>query len=150
VKEVIDLIGWFVTSLVIGAGAPAAGMWLMSLLNKATEKLQKPTQFTIDYFVPYRDGQLGYVVLGWCMGALVELVKSHFSAPKGNEIASGLGMLFFALIGVTLSAIGASNPATPKPAADKAWHHYTLFRWSVRLSVIAFIGAFLVHVVYGS
>jgi hypothetical protein len=62
-KETIDIVGWLVTSLVIGAGVPAAGMWLMSVLNRATEKLSNPTEFTINYFVPYRDGQLGYVVL---------------------------------------------------------------------------------------
>ncbi|CAB3775035.1 hypothetical protein [Paraburkholderia humisilvae] len=127
-KEAIDIVGWFVTSLMIGAGAPAAGMWLTSVLNTATEKLSKPTEFVINYFVPYRDGQLGYVVLGWAMGAIVELMKSYFTAPKGNEIASGGGMVVLALIGTALSAIGASNPAKPKPADETAWRHYTLFR----------------------
>jgi hypothetical protein len=55
-------------------------------------------------------------------------------------------MVILALIGTTLSAIGASNPAKPKPVNESAWRHYTLFRWSVKLSVVAFT----VHIAYGS
>jgi hypothetical protein len=72
--------------------------------------------------------------------------ETYFTAPKGNEIASGGGMVILALIGTTLSAIGASNPAKPKPVNESAWRHYTLFRWSVKLSVVAFT----VHIAYGS
>jgi hypothetical protein len=142
----LDLLLWFVVNVLLGAAAPALGMLLMLGLNRASKNQKNPLNFTIDFFAPYRDAQLGYVVAGWAMGAIVELAKAKDGEHTGNMVM--LGLVGFS--GSLLAAYAASNPAIDQPAGTSKWQHYTLFRYSVILSVIALSYSFVVHLKWGS
>jgi hypothetical protein len=134
----IDLLGWFGTNVVVGMFAPLIGMCAMRQLNQMTANLQYPFAFTVDYFAPYREAQLGYMVLGWAMAAVFELAKSG-DLSIGLRMVVIMGLFVIAGAGGVLAAIGASNLPTPQPAGVSTWRHFTLYRFSVYLSVVTLL-----------
>jgi hypothetical protein len=141
----IDLLGWFGTNVVVGMFAPLLGMCAMRQLNQMTANLQYPFAFTVDYFAPYREAQLGYMVLGWAMAAVFELAKMG-ALSIGLRMGGIIVLFMIAASGGVLAAIGASNFPKPQPAGVSKWRHFTLFRLSVYLCVVTLTISCWVHV----
>jgi hypothetical protein len=141
----IDLLGWFGTNVVVGMFAPLIGMCAMKQLNQMTANLQYPFAFTVDYFAPYREAQLGYMVLGWAMAAVFELAKMG-DLSIGFRMITMIGLFVAAGFGGMLAAVGASNLPKPQPVGVSTWRHFTLFRISVYLSIGTLLVSCYVHV----
>jgi hypothetical protein len=141
-------MGWILLNVLIGVFTPLAGMGLMAAVNALTKNSKNKSTFVIDYFLPYRDGQLGYVAMAWCVGGLVELFRALAKQPNWLE---GVGIALIGLIAIMnafISALGASSPAIelPKPHTRRAaWGYYGAFRASVYLTFAALVGSAVIH-----
>ncbi|WP_277189374.1 hypothetical protein [Caballeronia sp. BR00000012568055] len=144
----VDLIGWLGTNVVVGVFAPLIGMYAMRQLNQMTANLEHPFAFTVSYFAPYREAQLGYMVLGWAMAAVFELAKMG-GLSIGLRMGGIIALFTIAASGGMLAAVGASNPPKEKPAGVSKWRHFTLFRISVYLSIVTLVISCYVHVHLG-
>jgi hypothetical protein len=149
--ETQDWIAWVITNIVIGIFTPAFGMFLMSFQNKATARSTKnKSNFAVDYYLPYRDGQLGYVSMAWCAAAIVELVRALLVRPTGGQV---LGLIFIGVIAIAnawIAALGASAPTEElqRPHTFRAaWSHYPNLRYSLYWLGAALIGSGVVHYV---
>ncbi|MBB5402634.1 hypothetical protein [Paraburkholderia youngii] len=144
-----DWVAWIALNVLIGVFTPMAGMGLMSVQNKATANSTKnKSNFVVDYFLPYRDGQLGYVAMAWCAAAVVELVRALIVKSGLGLTAWALVILLVAIVNAWVAALGASAPtaelAKPHTRAE-AWRHYPNFRYSVYWTIAALIGSGVIH-----
>lgn len=143
-----DWMGWVLLNVLIGVFTPLAGMGLMAAINALTKNSTNKAAFNVDYFMPYRDGQIGYVAMAWCVGGLVELFRALAKQPIWLE---GVGIALIGLIAVAnafIAALGASSPSVelPKPHTKKAaWDYYGAFRASVYFAFIALAGSAVIH-----
>lgn len=140
----MDWGGWFASNVLVGAFAPLVVIWIGHFARMLAHG-----QWTIDYFAPYRDGQLGFVVLGWVAGALAEIVKYAVKHPQLWELLTCLVLMVPAFFGALVAAVGSLVPVQrPNPAPPTVWawmRHYLAFSTSVGLCVLVLLSAAFVH-----
>lgn len=137
---------WLIVNVILAAGAP----FLANLLQWALDG-GKPMLLSA-----YRDGQLGFVAVGWCAAALYDIAGHPTVFPhKGNwQVFFGMMLALSALF----AAKGGREPVlTPLPAIPVGttlnwWEllkrrikHFKTASWSVGLGVLSLIGMLLVH-----
>jgi hypothetical protein len=77
-------IDWFWVTIFLSIFAPLGGCILMWFLKLG---MGSNASFVVDWFAPYRDGQLGYVVVGWIAAAILEI--SQFTEKADAFLAKG-------------------------------------------------------------
>lgn len=147
-NHVQDWLTWVVLNVLIGVFTPMAGMGLMAAVNTLTANSKNKSGFLIDYVLPYRDGQLGYVAMSWCAAALIELFRAMVKQPHW---LMGIGIALIGLLAAAnafIAALGASAPAAelakPHTWAD-AWNYYPGLRYSAWGTGAALIGSGVIH-----
>ncbi|RKP55924.1 hypothetical protein [Pararobbsia silviterrae] len=134
----------------IGALAPIIVLSFIAWFRRALRKEPK-----VEYFAAFRDGQLGYVGLGWAAGAFAELIKAMARAPTltGSMVLEMVLILLAALLNGMVAGINAVGP-TPleedAPALSiwtKAWwfDRYAAFASSLLLAVLTLALAAWAH-----
>ncbi|KVH64482.1 hypothetical protein WS89_04145 [Burkholderia sp. MSMB1072] len=140
----IDWGGWLLSNVVVGAFAPLLLLWVIKF-GRAIVHSTTPT----DTFAPFRDGQLGFVALGWAAGAEAEIFKWAASGHLAFwELWVGLLILIPAGVGALVAGLGSiATPHTPAPAASIwAWMRtYLAFTASVIACVVVLVMAAAVH-----
>lgn len=158
-------IDWVVASIAIAALMPAIGCLVMLLIKLGT---RDPT-FKVDFFAPYKDGQLGYVALGWTAAALLELkvlsdkcdawraastLEAYLHADELSMFHAKAWPAALACVVIAgFSALGAANGSV-NPVSPLPWHtpvvkyplHYFAFTESIVFSILAFVAANYIHV----
>lgn len=145
VIKILDWAGWFLSNVVVGVFFPLFAMGLMHLLKK----IQK-TQQAISYTAPFRDGQLGFVSVGWVVASLVEIVKYQVNHKGASMTVYLIILMGCAGLSALVAAAGAVAPAEvpQQPPATKAewvFETYPAFSASVLLCVIILPLTALVH-----
>lgn len=150
-EHLLDWAAWIILNVLIGVFTPMAGMGIMGAMNKATANSAKnKSNFVVDFFLPYRDGQLGYVAMAWCAAAVVELVRALIVEPGIGLTLGSLAILFIAIVNAWVAALGASAPTSElvQPHTRKeGWDHYTNFRYSVYWAAVALFSSGVIHYV---
>lgn len=141
---VIDWAGWIVSNVLVGAFFPLMAMGIMHGL-----KLILRGQFPIDYFAPFRDGQLGFVGVGWVVAALVELLKFSVKHSGISVLGYGLSLAAFAALSALVAAAGSVSPVqvpTTRPATKMQWIlTYPAFTAASVLCVLTLLLCAIVH-----
>lgn len=140
----IDWGGWFLSNVIVGAFAPLILLWVIKF-GRAIVHSTTPT----DTFAPFRDGQLGFVALGWAAGSEAEIFKWAASGHLAFwELWVGLLILVPASVGALVAGLGSiATPHTPVPATSVlTWMRIHLaFTASVIACVVVLIMAAAVH-----
>lgn len=140
----IDWGGWFLSNVIVGAFAPLILLWVIKF-GRAIVHSTTPT----DAFAPFRDGQLGFVALGWAAGAEAEIFKWAASGHLAFwELWVGLLILIPAGVGALVAGLGSiATSHTPAPAGSVwAWMRtYLAFTASVVACVVVLVMAAAVH-----
>jgi hypothetical protein len=153
---------WFWITVFLAVAAPLIG----SLLVAGIDLLARKKNVKLEWAAPYKDGQLGYVVVGWCAAALLEVyqVTDKLSLLKEAkkiddvaytqiqtfisswELSYVAGCCLIAFAGALVAALGAANPVPDPPDQNDAWYTTYLSAWtSILLSVIGFYVVNQVH-----
>ncbi|CAB3808260.1 hypothetical protein [Pararobbsia alpina] len=127
---------------------------------------QRKKDVKFEFAAPYRDGQLGYVVVGWAAAALLEmgqLVDKWDTALRDNVVTQAkhdaamvamhgwTGQYTTAcwLIGAVAAVVAANGAANPVPETNdnklSFFRHYFSAIVSAGLTVVAFIIVNYVH-----
>jgi hypothetical protein len=143
--QVLDWGGWFLSNVLVGIFFPLFAMALMHLLKKILKSQQ-----AISYTAPFRDGQLGFVSVGWVVASLVEIVKYQVNHTSVSMTFYVVVLVASAGLSALIAAAGAVAPAEvpPQPPATKAdwiFNTYPAFSASVLLCVIILPLTALVH-----
>jgi hypothetical protein len=156
---------WVIATIAFAALMPAFGCFIMLTVKLATRN----ADFKIDFFSPYKDGQLGYVALGWIAAALLELkalsdkcdawravstLEAYLHAEQLAKFhekgwATSLACVVIAGFSALCAANGSVNPASPPPWGTKPLKypiHYFSLSESIVFSILAFVAANYVHV----
>jgi hypothetical protein len=153
---------WFWITVFLAVAAPFFG----SLLVYGIDLLSRKKGTKLEWAAPYRDGQLGYVVVGWCAAALLEVYQvtdkvqnlhdANLIDPvkygqieafiSSWEFAYVIGCCMIGALGALVAALGAANPVPEQPDPDEAKYiTYLSALVSVGLSVIGFYVVNRVH-----
>jgi hypothetical protein len=142
--KVIDWGGWVLSNVLIGAFFPLAAMGLMHLLKA----IQKGTQ-AISYTAPFRDGQLGFVSVGWVVSALVEILKFSIKHPGTSLLVYTILLMLMAFVSALVAAAGAVSPVAAPATPPKLWWPWILtypaFSASAALCVLTLPLTAIVH-----
>lgn len=142
--NLIDWGGWFFANVLIGAFFPVVAMALMHLLKK----IQHGNQ-SISYTAPFRDGQLGFVCVGWVVSAIVEILKWSIEHPGTSLVVYTILLMASAFVSALVAAAGAVSPvAVPSVAPEPGWRWigaYPAFTASAVLCVITLPLTAIIH-----
>ncbi|WP_233889693.1 hypothetical protein [Paraburkholderia flagellata] len=100
--------GWFMVNVVVPALAPGIGAAIMIGMEKITEGDRD-----ISLADPYIDGQLGYVSVGWCAAALLEIDHLQHCFPAAEYGGMHTGVWILLVLGGLIAAAGSIK--TDKP-----------------------------------
>lgn len=136
-----DWIGWFCSNVVIGALAPIIVLTFIALFRRAVRQ-----RAPVDFFAAFRDGQLGYVGLGWAAGGFAELVKT-IALAKVTTISMLVAAVLLVVAAAFNGIIAGVNAIGPSPltAATTPVSVWTLEWWTERY--FAFTSSLFVSVV---
>lgn len=138
-----DWGGWVASNVIVGALAPVVLMGILHLI-----KLMLGNALQINYKAAYKDGQLGFVSLGWIAGAWAEIIKSMTSGPIYRWHAFSILILLLPAFFSALCATVGSIPAGQPPAAGAAPppnNRRLIFWLSFCLAVLSLGAAGAVH-----
>jgi hypothetical protein len=153
--KAINWGGWIIVNAAVLPIAPAVGMKWMERRNKRTKGSDQATAFRVSYFAPYREGQLGYITLGYFAGAAVELIRAF---EKVSDPIQAAGLVVSFLASLWLAGWGASTAAeggsmTYSDAASQAaqdnWKTNQIFKSSVTTLIMELLLTGFVHLKWG-
>jgi hypothetical protein len=148
-----DWGGWFGSNVIVGALAP-----IIVLVFVAWFRLALRRQAPVDFFAAFRDGQLGYVGLGWAAGAFAELVKAMAlaKAVTGTMVVATVLLLGAAVFNGFIAGVNAIGPepltgTAPISMWTTEWWfgRYFAFTSSLVASVVTLVIAGWVHSITG-
>jgi hypothetical protein len=148
-----DWLGWFGSNVIVGALAP---MIILGCIAWFRRQLRR--RDPVDFFAAFRDGQLGYVGLGWAAGAFAELVKA-IAVAKSATLPMGVAG-FLLLVAAVFNGLNAGvNAIGPEPLTGAApisiWSRewwldrYAAFSSSLFVAVVTLGIAVWVHTMAG-
>ncbi|WP_042264771.1 hypothetical protein [Paraburkholderia heleia] len=136
--------GWIISNIVFGIFLPVFGMLLMHFLKG----LLGSTEIKISYTASFRNGQLGFVSVGWVVGSVIEVTKWLVKHQSFSMLLYVLALLFLAAMSGLVAAVGSVSPVDPernKAAGKGLITGYPAFFSSVALCVLTLPLAAIVH-----
>ena len=148
-----DWLGWVGSNVIVGALAPIIILIFVAWFRRALRRKEP-----VDFFAAFRDGQLGYVGLGWTAGAFAELVKAMAVAKAATwpVVIAGFLLLIAAVFNALIAGVNAIGPApltglAPVSIWSGEWwlERYAAFTSSLFVSVVTLGLAGWVHTMAG-
>lgn len=137
-------MGWFVVSICLPLLAPLFGLFILSRLP-----LPQSARSRLNYLVPFKDGQLCWIAIGFCASALYEVAVLAPYRRAVPEAAAGWinGWLIVLLVTASLIAAGGSIFPTRlhRPSHTSWFEHFSCFTSSLFLTVAAAASYALIH-----
>ena len=139
---------WLWVGIGVPVLAPLGGLllvWFIHQLASGSGGLPPKIVARIQALAPFRDGQMGYVALGWAVAAYYEMHAWQFgktACPWVENMDKGL-WAFGALSGI-IAAFGSVSPVEAMPAGATAparWSKKWFQRYLAAISsiIVAFI-----------
>ncbi|MEM5299933.1 hypothetical protein VSR82_37450 [Burkholderia sp. JPY481] len=148
-----DWLGWFGSNVLVGALAPLIILGCIWWFRRQLRRRDP-----VDFFAAFRDGQLGYVGLGWAAGAFAELVKAMAVAKAATwpMVIAGFLLLIAAVFNGLNAGVNAIGPepltgVAPISIWSREWWfvRYAAFTSSLFVAVVTLALAGWVHAMAG-
>jgi hypothetical protein len=137
-------MGWFLLTVVLPVIAPIGGLIVFWLLP-----LPAAVKSALKLVIPFKDGQLCWASMGFCVAGLYELAEPAPGArPLDHAVTnwSNAGLILLLVFSALLAAGGAAFPTPyPPPAGVKPSAHYATMLASFLLITLAGVAYTVVH-----
>lgn len=135
-------MGWFFVNILVPVFAPLA---LLLPFRPFRAHLPEDARRHLRWWMPLKDGQLGWAGLAFCSAAAYELEDGPF---QSTTTAHGLlaGLVVVLLGNCFLAALGGVFPSEPDVPDDvPPWRHYPVLMLSVWLASVSALALAGVH-----
>jgi len=135
-------MGWFLLTVILPVVAPIGGLIVFWLLP-----LPAATKAALKLVIPFKDGQLCWASMGFCVAGLYEIAEPG-AYPLDHSMAnwSDAGLIVLLVFSALLAAGGAAFPTPyPAPVGVKPAGHFATMLASFVLIILAAAAYTVVH-----